>query len=131
MGLDMYFYSVKPDQVLHRKSDIDFRLTDEAQNAHELYYYRKHNRLNGWLQHLFISKGGDEYDFNCSYMILTIKDLKALKRDIRLNLLHHASGFFWGDNEVDRSDKARYYDMIKDLINCINRGEVVYYYPNW
>lgn len=131
MGLDMYFMVVEADRVADRSSDINFEIEDKF-NRPELHYFRKHNQLNGWLQELYVEKGGDYNEFNCSVMIMTISDFRRLRRDVRLNNLKPASGFFWGNCVIDRDVKNEYYQLCRKAINRIrNHNEVVYYTPNW
>ena len=49
MGLDMYAY--KTSKVVEDKKEI----TDD--NREELAYWRKHNRLHGWMEELWEDKG--------------------------------------------------------------------------
>lgn len=93
MGLDQYAYSRPPRK---RNSDDDVQLME----------WRKHNRLQGWMQQLWEDKGcpsaqteGDEMgDFNCVELQLTKQDIDNLEYSINNFELPEANGFFWGSD---------------------------------
>lgn len=93
MGLDQYAYSRPPRK---RNSDDDVQLME----------WRKHNRLQGWMQQLWENKGcpnaqteGDEMgDFNCVELQLTAQDIDDLEYSINNFELPEANGFFWGSD---------------------------------
>lgn len=93
MGLDQYAYSRPPRK---RNSDDDVQLME----------WRKHNRLQGWMQQLWEDKGcpnaqteGDEMgDFNCVELQLTAQDIDNLECSINNFELPEANGFFWGSD---------------------------------
>lgn len=93
MGLDQYAYSRPPRK---RNSDDDVQLME----------WRKHNRLQGWMQQLWENKGcpnaqteGDEMgDFNCVELQLTAQDIDNLEYSINNFELPEANGFFWGSD---------------------------------
>jgi hypothetical protein len=139
MGLDMYAYARPPRK---RNSDDDVSICD----------WRKHNRLQGWMEDLWESKGRPNYkpsedendfsgDFNSVELQLTRADLYALEDDI-LNLdLPESDGFFWGsdsytwDNEGKGTEEIQddyYYkeqdlDFIKEAHKMIDKGYRVFY----
>lgn len=93
MGLDQYAFSRPPRK---RNSDDDVQLME----------WRKHNRLQGWMQQLWVDKGcpnaqteGDEMgDFNCVELQLTAQDIDNLEYSINNFELPEANGFFWGSD---------------------------------
>jgi len=93
MGLDQYAYSRPPRK---RNSDDDVQLME----------WRKHNRLQGWMQQLWENKGcpnaqteGDEMgDFNCVELQLTKQDIDDLEYTIENFEFPEANGFFWGSD---------------------------------
>ena len=111
MGLDMYAYARPPRK---RNSDEDVSICD----------WRKHNRLQGWMEDLWESKGRPNYkpsedkndfsgDFNCVELQLTRADLYTLEDDI-LNLdLPEAGGFFWGNDSYTWDNKGNATDEIQ------------------
>jgi hypothetical protein len=101
MGLDQYAYSRPPRK---RNSDNDIQIAE----------WRKHNRLQGWMQDLWESKGcprgggcgnDDDYAFNCVPLQLTEEDINALE-DAILNFdLPESNGFFWGSDSYFWTDE--------------------------
>lgn len=93
MGLDQYAYARPPRK---RNGDDDEQICD----------WRKHNRLQGWMQQLWEDKGcpnakteGDAMgDFNCVELQLTAQDIDNLEYAIENFELPEANGFFWGDD---------------------------------
>ena len=88
MGLDQYAYA------------------QEGEEKEELAYWRKHNRLQGWMEELWQDKGRpydgelDENpmgDFNCVPVELTLSDLEQLEAHIVHKQLPETGGFFFGN----------------------------------
>jgi hypothetical protein len=128
MGLDMYFYTTTIDNVdTTTPSNIEVKVEPQE----EMFYYRKHNRLNGWLENLYKAKDGEYDEFNCCRLLLTKDDLKLLRSDITHNRLRDASGFFWGDTDVTSEVKKEYNRMIRALLLEIENGKIVYFTPSY
>ena len=71
MGLDMYAFSVKKENVIdtfHIKPD----------NKYLLHYWRKHPNLHGWFENLYYSKGGKVEPFS---------SLEKMKNTAQMNLM--------------------------------------------
>ena len=113
MGLDMYAYARPPRK---RNSDDDIQIGE----------WRKHNRLQGWMQQLWESKGcpnaSEDGDFNSVEMELTEEDINALEDDILTMSLPESNGFFWGsdsffwtDEEGNDYPENSYYYLERDL----------------
>ena len=51
MGLDMFVYSVKKEDVVELK-DIN-PVFVEGLDKNQLFYWRKHHDLHGWMKNLF------------------------------------------------------------------------------
>ena len=100
MGLDQYAYARPPRK---RNGDDDEQICD----------WRKHNRLQGWMQNLWEAKGcpnakieGDAMgDFNCVELQLTKLDIDALEEAIENFELPESSGFFWGSDSYFWNDE--------------------------
>ena len=103
--------------------------------------WRKHNRLHGWFEELWIDKGCPEErsagEFNCIPLTLTEDDLLALKNDILQRVLPETQGFFfghdsydWSEEEIKETDK---YDLefIDNGIKAIKDGYTVIYNSWW
>jgi len=92
MGLDQYAYARPPRK---RNGDDDEQICE----------WRKHNRLQGWMQQLWEEKGypntdinDEEADFNCVELQLNREDIDALEYAINNFELPESSGFFWGSD---------------------------------
>jgi len=100
MGLDMYAFARPPRK---RNSDEDVSICD----------WRKHNRLQGWMEDLWEAKGRPNRkddngevieEFNCVELQLTRADLYALEDDILEMNMPEVGGFFWGDDSYSWTD---------------------------
>jgi len=122
MGLDQYAYVSQ-----NGKQDDDSR---------EIAYWRKHNRLQGWMENKYIDNGGKE-QFNCVAVELTIDDIEQLDVVINNRMLPETGGFFFGsDSYSDYEDEQYGYknDDIKFIDNArdeLNKGNKVFYSSWW
>jgi hypothetical protein len=96
MGLDMYAFTIKR----RPSSEVDFK----ANNKTELFYWRKHPNLHGWMEQLYRAKGGADHDFNLVNLQLTGLDIDLLELDIRASRLPRTSGFFFGESDGSERD---------------------------
>ena len=103
MGLDMYAYARPPRK---RNGDEDVSICD----------WRKHNRLQGWMEDLWEGKGRPNWkpseeendfsgDFNSVELQLTRADLDALQDAIDNFDLPESNGFFWGSDSYSWADE--------------------------
>ena len=99
MGLDQYAHRVK-----------------ENGERTELAYWRKHNRLQGWMEDLYIKKGGTE-EFNCVDVELGWEDIMQLAKDIDSRHLPETGGFFFGSDSYSYipEGQTQYQDYKADL----------------
>jgi hypothetical protein len=124
MGLDMYAWRVKSDNIVN---DLEHK----QENPEELFYWRKHHDLHGWMENLYRAKGGDKLDFNCVPVRLTLEDLDKLESAIRAKLLPETKGFFFGNNPPDEESNLRDLDFIDEARDAIESGDAVYYDSWW
>ena len=136
MGLDQYAYATPQGT--------------EAQE--ELAYWRKHNRLQGWMEQLWEDKGRPNFDdlanpmgdFNCQPVELTLSDIEQLEAHIVDKALPETGGFFFGDDsyaweneegssfpEGDYHYKETDLQFIEDARKAIEEGKKVYYNCWW
>ena len=92
MGLDQNAYQVK--------SDYDSDTKTETTTKTELHYWRKHNRLQGWMEELYRSKGGQD-EFNCVDVRINEEDLDTLEQAILDKELPETGGFFFGSDSYE------------------------------
>ena len=113
MGLDMYAYA-----------------KDENGEEEPLADWRKHNRLQGWMQELWESKGCPNRntkdnpmgDFNCVELQLNAQDIDELEDAILTMSMPESHGFFWGsdsffwtDEDGNHYPENSYYYLERDL----------------
>jgi hypothetical protein len=96
MGLDQYAYARPPRK---RNSDDDVAIAE----------WRKHNRLQGWMQELWEYKGRPNAkqgaDFNCVELSLTSEDIDLLEEAILNFDLPETNGFFFGSDSYFWTDE--------------------------
>ena len=124
MGLDMYAWRVKSDNIVN---DFEFKQEEPVQ----LFYWRKHHDLHGWVENLYRAKGGDKPDFNCVSVRLTLADLDNLEKDLKANHLPETVGFFFGNNPPDDESLEDDLEFISLAREAIEAGDAVYYDSWW
>ena len=139
MGLDQYAYAREAGE-------------DSDSNV-EISYWRKHNRLHGYMEQLWRDKGKPNApedgenpmgDFNWIPVRLTLSDLEKLEAHIHNKVLPETGGFFFGDDSYswDNEDgkpfeEGDYYYKQTDLEfielarKAIEEGKEVYYDSWW
>jgi hypothetical protein len=159
MGLDQHAYTIKGDvadyedeeQALnewweeehnnHEWSEYEKR--DAALQAKyqrkEIAYWRKHNRLQGWMEQLWRGKGneGDWDAFNCVGVEITERDLADLTEAINTHQLPFTQGFFFGSDSYEGYTDDTYgyekrdQEFIAVATQAIKDGLTVYYDCSW
>lgn len=132
MGLDQYGYAVPKEE-------------SEARN--ELAYWRKHNRLQGWMEQLWYDKGRPNAqtdgnamgDFNCVDLELDANDIDSLEEAIENFALPETQGFFFGDDSYlweseESPSSANYFykeqdlQFIEEARKALDKGDKVVYH---
>jgi hypothetical protein len=122
MGLDM-FANVTAEKLA---TAVDF---PEPQNYDELHYWRKHPNLHGWMERLYVEKGGKNPDFNMSPVTLDSTDLDQLEAAIKKKKLPATEGFFFGASDgSETEDDLRF---IAKARQAIALGKTVFYLAWW
>ena len=138
MGLDQYAYVAVDEKqndeywnsVSYNEEEREFT-SPTVERPRELAYWRKHPNLQGWMERLWISKGGDpDISFNGVQLELTWEDLEALERDIRNGNLPATRGFFFGNNS-DEHYKEQDLEFIKTARAELFLGLRVFYNSSW
>ena len=96
----------------------------------EIFYWRKHHDLHGWMENLYQEKGGTNI-FNCEPVWLEKEDLARLHKDILEGNLPHTTGFFFGNNPPDEESNKRDLTFIEWAKDYLNQGYKVFYYGWW
>ena len=104
----------------------------------EVMYWRKHNRLQGWMCELWMERTGndDAGHFNCVDLVLREEDIDKLEEDIKNKKLPETEGFFFGSDTYEDDVYEKYYrkdDMafIKSAKEAFNEGKEVVYTCWW
>lgn len=139
MGLDQYAYAVTEGG---ENDGEQLHLTD----------WRKHNRLQGWMEELWEEKGkpnlSDEAspmgDFNCVPLELTSIDIDSLEESVLTKELPETAGFFFGNDSFDWEDEngkpyeeGDYYyketdiEFIEKARKALEEGKKVFYSSWW
>jgi hypothetical protein len=121
MGLDMY--AMITTEAL--PAPVDFK----AKDTQELYYWRKHPNLHGWMRELYYAKGGKAESFNLVPVALSCDDLDELEVAVREGTLPQTIGFFFGYSDGD--EKEDDLDFIENARKAIAAGNSLYYYAWW
>ena len=130
MGLDQYAYA--------RPAELD--RGEDGENNEELAYWRKHNRLHGWMESLYRDKGNEVTEegfgnsFNCVEVELTESDIEQLEAHIENKSLPDTGGFFFGNDSYDDYEEYRKENdvqFISDARQAIQEGKKVFYNSWW
>lgn len=100
MGLDQYAYARKGLPETDFGSPRVEKVSVIHKDQLELAYWRKHPNLQGWMEELWKSKGG-EGQFNCVDVELTLDDLNRLEEAIDGEELPETRGFYFGTDSDD------------------------------
>ena len=124
MGLDQFAYA---------------KVSEDAEQE-EIAYWRKHNRLHGWMEKLWELKGNEVTqeafgnDFNCVPVELKLCDLEQLEAVIVDKALPETGGFFFGGDsyeEYEEYHKENDLNFIENARKAIEDGKKVYYDSWW
>lgn len=129
MGLDMYAWRVNAEDAIN-----DFEVASDdggPSKVEEIFYWRKHHDLHGWMERLYRAKGGTADSFNCVKVRLTMEDLNTLEQDVLGNSLPQTTGFFFGNNPPDDWTKDQDMQFIAKAKLAISQGDAVYYDSWW
>ena len=138
MGLDMYVSKTKAkftkevditDEIYPMGEDGHFDYENPLVEISELFYWRKHPDLHGWMEELYRAKGGTEKSFNGDQVVLTEEDLDELKITVLTGNLPRTSGFFFGESDRERDfEDLRFVEEGK---KAIKEGYTIFYDSSW
>ena len=114
MGLDQYAFAVSSNG-----------------SKEEIAYWRKHPNLQGWMENLWRSKGGNG-TFNGVELELTREDLEVLEQDILAEQVSSldTTGSFFGDPS-DEYYKEQDLKFIREAKADLFMGLKVFYNSSW
>ena len=111
-----------------------YKVSQEGERV-ELAYWRKHNRLQGWMEERYTVKGGMK-EFNCVDLELTEDDIDDLETTIDCRALPETGGFFFGNDSYsyyddEYGDKETDQKFIKDAKEALDGGWKIVYSCWW
>ena len=118
MGLDQY-----------AAIRLDTKDEEGNWNQEELAYWRKHPHLQGFMEALYIAKGGTD-EFNCVDVELTLEDIDVLEANIKGDSLPETGGFFFGEDSDERY-KEDTLEFVEQAKAAIDDGYTVVYSSWW
>lgn len=143
MGLDMYAYVASKagqQNEFYEGAGFDKETGDYVNptvtKPREIAYWRKHPNLHGWMEQLWLRRGGSNEDsewgtnFNGIELELTHEDLDELERAITHNQLPATRGFFFGDG-ADEHYREQDLEFIKNARAELFFGLKVFYNSSW
>ena len=118
MGLDQY-------------AAIRLDTKDEEGNweQEELAYWRKHPHLQGFMERIYIAKGG-EGEFNCVDVELDLSDINTLEVCVKGDELPETGGFFFGEDS-DEWYKESDLEFCANARKALADGQTVVYSSWW
>ena len=123
MGLDQYATARRGEA---KTDDEGFTYYEDSM---ELMYWRKHPSLQGYMGNLWFEKG-NEGDFNCVDLELTLDDLDSMEETLDENALPETQGFFFGENSDEHyAEQDR--EFIVQARAAIKQGYTVIYSSWW
>ena len=134
MGLDMYASRrAKIILVNSKKSNDKLNLSVGKTSYQEIAYWRKHNRLHGWMEELWREKGNGG-EFNSEELMLELIDIINLEKAIVNNELPETGGFYFGDDSYEEYEEHYMVDdlkFVKEARQAIMEGDEVIYNSWW
>ena len=118
MGLDQYAFVA-----------LDTKDANGNRESEELAYWRKHPHLQGFMEALYIEKGGTE-EFNCVDVELTLEDIDDLEVSVLRGELPETGGFFFG-GDSDEHYKESDLEFCTNAREVLERGKTVVYSSWW
>ena len=134
----MYAFKHKGEQFKPNENRED-RRTEIVDIAN----WRKHNRLQGFMQELWEAKTSEEDKlhnigwnmFNCVPLYLSKEDLDMLEEQVRTRTLPETGGFFFGEDSYTcgEQEDLKAYDLkfCKEAKEAISQGWKVFYECWW
>ena len=134
MGLDMYAWRVKAEDAI---GDFEIARDEKEQTkVEEMFYWRKHHDLHGWMEQLWRYKmqaenrDPDQHTFNGIELELDWQDIDELEQDVNNNNLPQTQGFFFG-NDADEHYKQDDLEFVKKARAELFLGLKVFYNSSW
>ena len=136
MGLDQYAYARDP-RIKRDEEDED----DWGGDVH-IMDWRKHNRLQGYMEQIWLEQGGEYGEswgdgFNGKEVKLGNDEINALEEVIKNRDLPETSGFFFGNDSYEDYENEDWgylksdLEFISEARRLLSEGFEVYYNSSW
>ena len=136
MGLDQYAYARDP-RIERDEEDED----DWGGDVH-IMDWRKHNRLQGYMEQIWLEQGGEYGEswgdgFNGKEVKLGNDEINALEEVINNRDLPETSGFFFGNDSYEDYENEDWgylksdLEFISEARKLLSEGFEVYYNSSW
>ena len=136
MGLDQYAYARDP-RIERDEEDED----DWGGDVH-IMDWRKHNRLQGYMEQVWLEQGGEYGEswgdgFNGKEVKLGNDEINALEEVINNRDLPETSGFFFGNDSYEDYENEDWgylksdLEFISEARKLLSEGYEVYYNSSW
>ena len=129
MGLDQYALVI--DKETGTMENLLDQFGSNLFTRKTIAYWRKHNRLHGWMECLYKTKGGTEEFVSVE---LASSDLDRLETSVKTRTMPKTDGFFFGPDSYDDPFDDCYRDDLKFIVDAraiIKKGKKVFYYSSW
>lgn len=103
-----------------------YATAQKAEERIEIMYWRKHANLQGWMENLYISRGGTE-QFNCVDLKLSPEDIDRLEEEHAT--LETVTGFFFGSTTEAKIQATQ--EFISMARSYMNDGYEIIYSSWW
>lgn len=136
MGLDQYAYARDP-RIERDEEDED----DWGGDVH-IMDWRKHNRLQGYMEQVWLEQGGEYGEswgdgFNGKEVKLGVEEINALEEAIANRELPETGGFFFGNDSYEDYENEEWgylksdIEFIAEARKLLAEGFEVYYNSSW
>tara|TARA_R110000772_G_scaffold58_7_gene430 strand:- start:565 stop:1077 length:513 start_codon:yes stop_codon:yes gene_type:complete len=112
----------------YRKADREAQ--EKGVINRSFYYWRKFNALHGWMQDLYVMRGGTG-EFNCKTLRLFMSDINDLQEILDTKSLTPTAGFFFGAQEIYEEDWASLEEFLNKAVDELDSGKALYYDSWW
>ena len=139
MGLDQYASARKGEPTKLEEpytvtledgtTEEHIEYSNEWADSYDLCDWRKHPNLQGFMENLYIEKGGED-EFNCVEVELDLADIDALEASVKGEELPETGGFYFGDCN-DEHYKEEDLQFCENARKALFFGETVVYSSWW
>lgn len=127
MGLDQYLFKTKETEQSLKDWNYE---TQGDKPVEQLYYWRKHANLQGYMQDIWVARENpEEAYFNCVPLFLTKEDIDQWEEDMKAKNYPSTTGFFFGTTEDFHFEEDA--EAIAEARKALEEGYNVYYDSWW